>query len=145
MLVGDCAPQLRSRADGHIADLLPGAGALAGIISALSAAHDRAQTAVLILAGDLPRITPEAVRSILAAAARSPDAPAVVAFADGVQPCIALYRAAALAPLRDAASAGPRTRPLTDIVQSIGAATVPIDPLCALNVNTPRDLESFQR
>lgn len=140
-LVGPCDPALRSRADAHVEDLFPGAGPLGGIASALAAALERRLEGVFILAGDLPGITPDTIRAILAAAANAPAAPAIIASTDRPQPCIALYLAPALDALRQAAAHG---RPLVETVQDLGAATVPIDPRSAANVNAPTDLLAFR-
>lgn len=105
---------------------------LAGITAALRAAHGRA---VLVLACDLPLVTPELVRAL--AAARAGDAPAVVTRADGrLQPLCARYEPAALAALERFDPDG-RT---VEQVKALRPALLDVDAALLRNVNDALDL-----
>jgi molybdopterin-guanine dinucleotide biosynthesis protein A len=105
----------------------------AGVMHALERAKGRA---VLVCAGDLPLVTPGLVRRL--AGEPADGAPAVVPRAGGrVQPLLARYEPAALAPLRAAAP----DAALTASVLALGPRLVDFpDPRPFLNVNTPEDL-----
>jgi molybdopterin-guanine dinucleotide biosynthesis protein A len=78
---------------------------LAGVAWALAEAGGRP---VLVLAGDMPRVPPALLATL---AADAGDAPAVVVRGpDSLEPLAALYRPAALAPLRRAAAAAAPAR-----------------------------------
>jgi molybdopterin-guanine dinucleotide biosynthesis protein A len=103
---------------------------LTGIVHAL----ERAGGPVLVCAADMPYVTPDACRSVLAGATA---APAVVAVAGGVvQPLLAVYAPAALPVLHEAPS-GAR---LTDTVESLDPGRVAVPPSLVRSVNTPEDL-----
>lgn len=134
-LVGECHARVAARADAVIADRYPGRGPIGGVVSALEGCGC---AAVLVLPGDLPAVTGATVRAIVDVAAREPSAWAVVGrTARGPEPCIALYRAGALAALREAMTAG---LPLHSAVPAARRVEAPIDPVEAANVNTPEDL-----
>jgi molybdopterin-guanine dinucleotide biosynthesis protein A len=103
---------------------------LTGIVHALRTAGGP----VLVCAADMPFVTADACRTLLAAAGSEP---VVVAMAGGVpQPAFALYAPAALARL-EAAPAGAR---LTDVVEALGPARVALPAALVRSVNTPEDL-----
>ena len=106
---------------------------LTGIVHAL----ERADGPVLVCAADMPFVTADACRTLLAAAGTSDGAPAVVAIAGGVlQPVLGLYAPAALEPLREA----PDDAPLTESVEALGPVRVAFPPALVRSVNTPEDL-----
>lgn len=70
-----------------VPDRLPGAGALGGIYTALCEA---ATPHVLVMAGDLPFVSPEVLERLAELAGRTVDA-AVPRTADGLQPLCAVY------------------------------------------------------
>jgi molybdopterin-guanine dinucleotide biosynthesis protein A len=145
-ICGNCAPQVQSRADTVIDDLHPGRGPVGGITSALSAARARQLSSVLVLAGDLPAVTSDAVSTVLDAAELHPSAAVIAARTDRIQPCIALYRLAAL-PVLEAGigRAGGKALPLHTLIESLGPrlVTCGIDPRAAANINTREDLAGF--
>jgi molybdenum cofactor synthesis domain-containing protein len=101
--VGQCDPAVSRRAHMVIDDRRPGAGPIGGIISAL----EQVEGGVFVLAGDLPRVSPEAVRRVLSASLESPGAWAVLAGRPlSPEPCFGLYRKSALAALAAALEAG---------------------------------------
>ena len=103
---------------------------LTGIVHALERAHGP----VLVCAADMPFVTGDACRTLLAAAAGSP---AVVAVSEGVlQPVLGLYSPAALDALRQA----PEGAPLTATVEALDPARVALPPAIVRSVNTPEDL-----
>lgn len=103
---------------------------LVGIIEALRRAAGRS---VVVLACDLPLVTPDVIRALLAA----PPAAAVLARAgDDVQPLCARFGPGTLMSF---AAAGSRDR-LQDVVWSLAPAFVEVDPDVLLNVNDPAGL-----
>ena len=104
---------------------------LTGIVYAL----ERAAGPVLVCAADMPFVTGDACRTLLAAAGSG--APAVVAVSDGVlQPVFGLYSPAALDGLREV----PEDAPLTAAVEALHPARVALPPAIVRSVNTPEDL-----
>jgi molybdenum cofactor guanylyltransferase len=103
-----------------------------GIVHAL----ERAGGPALVCAADMPFVTPDALRTLLAAAG-SAHAAVAVAVADGVlQPVLGLYAPAVLEALR----AAPRDAPLTATVESINPSRVALPPAVVSSVNTREDL-----
>lgn len=139
MLVGQVDEILAARADGVLADLHPGAGPAGGILSALESTPDAG--GVCVLAGDLPAITPAALLLVLAEADAHPEAWAVWAVTDRPQPCIGLYRAGAITPLRQALLGD---RSLHRAISSTKLRAVRINPSDAFNINTLEDAASHR-
>ena len=103
----------------------------------LAHALERAGGPVLACAADMPFVTPDACRTLLAAAGGSDGSPAVVAVAGGVlQPVLGLYAPAALDALRDAAD----DASLTTIVESLDPVRVALPPALVRSVDTPEEL-----
>jgi molybdopterin-guanine dinucleotide biosynthesis protein A len=132
--VGECDAAVAARFDRVIRDLHPGAGPIGGIVSALECSR----SAVFVLAGDLPCITSDAVRDVLLHAKATPPAWAVMASADRVEPCVALYRPPAAATLAQRLAAGQRS--LHDAIPREHLATVAVPAALLANANEPRDL-----
>jgi molybdopterin-guanine dinucleotide biosynthesis protein A len=106
---------------------------LTGIVHAL----ERAGGPVLVCAGDMPFVTPDACRSLLAAAGGSARARAAVAVAGGVlQPVLGVYAPAALEPFREA----PPDAPLTETVAALRPVRVALPVGLVRSVNTPQEL-----
>jgi molybdopterin-guanine dinucleotide biosynthesis protein A len=104
---------------------------LAGIVYAL----ERAGAPVLVCAADMPFVTGDACRTLVAAAGAG--GPAVVAASGGVlQPVFALYAPAALEPLL----AAPADAALTATVEALDPVRVALPPAVVRSVNTPEDL-----
>jgi molybdopterin-guanine dinucleotide biosynthesis protein A len=104
---------------------------LTGIVHAL----ERAGGPVLVCAADMPFVTGDACRTLLAAAGSG--GPAVVAVSEGVlQPVFGLYSPAALDGLREASG----DAPLTATVEALDPARVALPPAIVRSVNTPEDL-----
>jgi len=104
---------------------------LTGIVHAL----ERAGSPVLVCAADMPFVTLDACRTLLAAAGSG--GPAVVAVSEGVlQPVLGLYSPAALDVLREASA----DEPLTATVEGLEPARVALPPAIVRSVNTPDDL-----
>jgi molybdopterin-guanine dinucleotide biosynthesis protein A len=108
---------------------------LIGILHALSLADGRP---ILVCAGDLPFVTPDALERLIAA--DPGDAPAVIATAGGrTQPLLGCYQPVALERLSPPGQ--PRAEaPLRDTVARAGARTLEVDPDVLFNVNYPEDL-----
>jgi molybdopterin-guanine dinucleotide biosynthesis protein A len=104
---------------------------LTGIVHALEQADG---DAVLVCAADMPFVTGDACRSLLAAPHKSV---AVVAASEGVlQPTFGVYAPQALALLR----AAPEDARLTDTVESLNPTRVAFPARLVKSVNTPEDL-----
>jgi molybdopterin-guanine dinucleotide biosynthesis protein A len=103
---------------------------LTGLIHAL----ERAGGPVLVCAVDMPFVTEDACRGLIAAAG--------VAVADGrLQPLFGVYAPPALAVLRGA----PRDAPLTRTVEALGPALVEVPAGVVLSVDTPEALALAER
>lgn len=152
--VGACDPRVAARFDSLIADLDPPRGPLSGVAAALQRAHMHAlpsdHPAVFVLSGDLPNISAQAVHAIIDAAAHSPHAWAVLASAEPhqpappthtdppIEPCIGLYRAAALPALLAALDAGQLA--LHAAIPAAKRQPVPLPHAVLANVNREVDL-----
>lgn len=109
---------------------------LAGIVHALERADGEP---VLVCAADMPFVTADACRSLLAAPHK---AVAVVATADGVlQPTFGLYAAEALETLK----AAPENAPLTRAVEELHPTRVAFPMRLVKSVNTPDDLAEAEK
>jgi molybdopterin-guanine dinucleotide biosynthesis protein A len=107
---------------------------LTGIVYAL----ERAGEAVLVCAADMPFVTPEACRSLMAAGGA---AAAAVAVAEGVlQPVLAVYGPAALEILR----AAEPDAPLTRTVEALDPARVALPPPLVRGVDTLEELAAAE-
>jgi len=105
---------------------------LVGIVHALERAHGP----VLVCAADMPFVTAEACRTLLAAAGTA--GPAVVAASEGVlQPVFGLYSPDALDTLLEA----PENAPLTSTVEALDPVRVALPPAIVRSINTPEDLK----
>jgi molybdopterin-guanine dinucleotide biosynthesis protein A len=134
MLVGACDALVAARADGVIEDPYPGVGPIGGVLASIEYAHGD----VVVLAGDLPGIDADSVRLLLAAAAGNPEAWAVVARTDRVQPAIGVYRVACVDSLQAAMASGRRS--LGRAVPEERRVEVEIPAGAARNVNRVEDL-----
>lgn len=132
-VVGACDPEVAARADLVIPDRYPGVGPAGGILSAL----EHSANEVFVLAGDLSAITSTSVWAILNAALVS-NAWVVLGEADGVQPCIGLYRQTVRPLFVERLRFGLRS--LHDLVSAERLLLVPIGVDEARNVNTLDDL-----
>jgi molybdopterin-guanine dinucleotide biosynthesis protein A len=109
---------------------------LAGVTHAL----ERAAGPILVCAADMPFAGPHALRAIAAGLAAGTTAS--VASCDGrLEPLLAAYAPAALAPLREA----PPDVPLRRAVESLAPVLVEVEPEVVFNVNTPEDLAEAER
>lgn len=133
-IVGGCHPDIARLADGSIRDEHPGAGPIAGVVSALRAWEGP----VFVLAGDMPAFDAACVRAVVSAAAAHPLAAAVVAADHRPHPCAALYTSAALAPLETMMAAN--NRRLVDALSLMQTHRVALPTHSLHNVNRPSDL-----
>jgi molybdenum cofactor guanylyltransferase len=107
---------------------------LTGIVYAL----ERAGEAVLVCAADMPFVTPEACRTLIAAGGT---APAAVAVAGGVlQPVFGVYGPAALASLR----AAEPDAPLTRTVEALEPVRVALPPPLVRGIDTLEELAAAE-
>lgn len=108
---------------------------LTGIVFSLREAGED----VLICAADMPFVEPGALRTLLAAAERSPQALAVIAEAGGrSEPLLGIYRPDALPRLAEAA----QDARLRRAVESLGPIGVAVEPGTVRSVNTPAQLDA---
>jgi molybdopterin-guanine dinucleotide biosynthesis protein A len=124
-----------------IPDLYPGEGPLGGILTALR--HTAAEYN-LIVACDLPRLSPAVLGRLLDAAEAIPGALALLPHAPGgrPEPLCAVYHAAALPVIERCFAAGVRriTRALEDLPVHHLEIT---EPLHFQNINTPEDWAEY--
>lgn len=123
-----------------VPDLWPGEGPLAGIVTALH----HADADALVVACDMPLITRSSLRDLVDAHRSAPEGSLVtLAVAAGVrQPLLAVYRGAALAPLRRAFEAGERAP--TRALDALLATEVPVTAEAATSVDTPTDVRATE-
>jgi len=135
MLIGD--PQ-KYRHLGYpvIPDRTPGAGPLGGIETALCSTIADWN---LVLACDMPAISPDILRDLLDAAERSgADALVPEDISGRLQPLCAVYHRRAAAILRSALDRG--VRKITEALDGLDAALWPmVDDVCFTNLNTPEE------
>lgn len=134
-LVGEAHPDVLAAGDEAVADGRPGMGPMGGLASAL-----RGEEAVFVLAGDMPGVTAEDVRKVLAAAAEAPQAWAVLAATNREHPCFGLYRRECLATLEEHLSAG--RLGMTGALPRERVVFTPCSKEAVRNVNTPADLRN---
>jgi molybdopterin-guanine dinucleotide biosynthesis protein A len=115
----------------------PGSGPLGGLLTAL---RTGAEPVVVVLACDLPAVTPAAVRCVLDGLG---DGDAALPDVDGrTQTLLAAYRRSALDPLRAAFDAGERAPRRALAGLDVRRVTFP-DPRWARNANHPEDVDPF--
>lgn len=135
-LAGACDEEVSARGDLMIPDRTPGCGPIGGIVAALE--HPLGADGVFVLAGDLACVTEAEVRAIVAAAEEDREAWAVLADSGELEPCVGVYRAAALEALVEQMARGRRS--LHDALPASRVRRVPVDRAKLRNVNTPDDL-----
>lgn len=117
-----------------VADRRPGDGPLAGVVEALRSSPGD----VLVVACDLPALTADVLTMLLDAGAGRPDADAVVAVTDRVEPGCALWRRSALPVAIEALETGERA--LHRLLERLDRVEVAVPAGALRNVNTPDDL-----
>lgn len=141
-VVGECHELVERRADARIRDRYPGVGPIGGILSAI----EETGCDVFVLAGDLVRIEPSVVESVLRTADEHPRAWAVLARASAepphkaggrAEPCIGLYRQPVAEALRRKLESRDGRRSLHDALPCDRVVFVDVDPELTVNVNTP--------
>jgi molybdenum cofactor guanylyltransferase len=135
-LVGSCHEDVAARADLVITDRMIGCGPMGGIVSSLE--HPLGRRGVFVLAGDLPHISSDDVASIWRAAHENAEAWTVLADSGMLEPCIGLYRAAALPTLSARLAEGRLS--LHDALPAERVVRVAIDAARVRNVNEAKDL-----
>lgn len=124
-----------------VADLVPGAGALGGIHTALATA---ATEHVLVLACDLPFLTTSFLGHLVASASAADDA-VVPRSPDGLQPLCAVYARRLVEPMRRAIET--RKLKIVDFLAGVRVREIRPDVVgdpegtLFFNVNSPADLE----
>ncbi|MEI7548157.1 MAG: molybdenum cofactor guanylyltransferase [Actinomycetota bacterium] len=135
--VGGDAPALTAAGLACVPDEFPGEGPLGGVITALH--HLRGHRAVMVVACDLPLLTPATVAAVLGALiAASPDIGAVMAFTDHLEPMCAAWRPGAAVELLAAFRDGERR--LRVASRRLGVVELSVPSTDLANVNTPADL-----
>jgi molybdopterin-guanine dinucleotide biosynthesis protein A len=135
LAVGGDADRLRAEIDPAlrpVADRWPGEGPLGAITTALAAARE---SIVVVLACDLPRVTPDAVRTVLEGMEFGADA----AVPGGRHVLLAAYRRTCRTMFEAAMAVGIRAP--RDALDGLEVVDVTLaDPSWADNANTPTDL-----
>lgn len=138
VLVGNCHPEVARLGDGLLADGYPDCGPAGGILTALEHHGE-----VFVLSGDLPGVTIQLVEAIDRAARAAPHAHAVIAeSADGMEPCIGIYRPGAIDALRGCLAEG-QSRSLHEALSHLNCVRVAMDPSQLINANRPQDLDEL--
>lgn len=133
-VVGACQPSVASHADYVIDDPYPGVGPIGGVLAAL----EYAKRDIFVLAGDLPAIDAQTVRTITDHAAQHQGAWAVVARTDMLHPTIGIYRPSCTELLKRLIDS--RKLALRLAIPDPHRLEVAIEPHTAVNVNRPEDL-----
>ena len=131
-----------------VADPIPGAGPLAGLVAGLEAAS---RPLVFVVGGDMPRIAEPLIAELVGRARRLAGRPVVPRHAGRPQVLHAVYPAA-LAPAARAALLG-GTRRLTDLLGSCRPVWIEEEELAAVpgaaesfrDIDTPQDLDAENR
>lgn len=118
-----------------VADAVPGRGPVVAIAEAL----ERLAHPIVVAACDLVDLDPATVRAVVQIGAREPHRVAV-AVADGRRHLLSYWPVESLDALRSAA-AGDDVR-YHDVLDTVGAVPVTVEPAAVRNVNTPDDLRS---
>jgi len=134
--VGGDARQLAALGLRCIPDEHPGEGPLGGVITALHHFADR--EAVMVVACDLPRLTPATVSRVLGALTERDATEVVMAVTDRREPLCAAWRPTVADALVQAFEAGERR--LQTAVQPLRIMELPVPVTDLANVNTPTDL-----
>ncbi len=121
------------------ADQLRDCGPLAGVATALRVC---AADWALIVGCDMPAISVDALRRLLAATGGTQRLCVVAVGPRGPEPLCAVYHISCLPTIEQAAAQG-RFK-MREAIAEIGAEpVVDISPACFANLNTPEDLEAF--
>lgn len=119
-------------------DIRPGCGPLSGIETALT--HSPADWS-LILACDLPHLTPAWLETLVSSALSSPEQQ-IIASGDPPNPLAAVWHKSALPAVHDALNTGNfRVRDLLSTLSS--KILIPQDPQILANWNRPEDIEQL--
>ena len=102
---------------------------LAGIVHALERAHED----VLVCAADMPRVTPEACRTLI-------DGRAIATAGGRLQPLLGVYRPEWVAAFREA----PPGAPLTRTLEALDPPLVELPEEIVLSVDTPAALRALR-
>lgn len=136
-LVGRSEEPVAARGDMSIPDSWEHQGPAGGIASALS--HFKGP--IFVLAGDLPGVSEATVLAVLECARANPHAVAVLGSGRCPEPCIGLYRQAALASLERSLRAGESVSVVRRL-EGLSIATIPLRESELANANTPEQLEA---
>jgi molybdenum cofactor guanylyltransferase len=122
-----------------VADRIPGFGPLSGIHTALSITQADWN---LVVACDMPAISPELLRALMACAARSGrDCVAAAGRGGEPEPLCAVYHRRSLAVLEQALKE--KRLKMRDLLPELGAETCAVELAALANVNTPDEWEEF--
>jgi molybdopterin-guanine dinucleotide biosynthesis protein A len=136
-VAGVCHADVAARADLVIEEVEPGRGPIGGIVAALE--HEMGIDGAFVLAGDLASITTAEVKVIWVEAERHEGAWAVLADSGHLEPCIGIYRCAALPALRERLATDRRS--LHDALPPERVVRVKVEAERVRNVNVTSDLE----
>jgi molybdopterin-guanine dinucleotide biosynthesis protein A len=123
--------------DRAMPDLHPGEGPLGGVLTAFDSLAGT--PVVVVMACDMPWVTTEAVRDLVAALGQHPAAPVAVGQGNGLEPMFAAWRPSVCRrPLAVAFAAGERA--VQAALRGLPATVVSIDATILRSANRPDDL-----
>lgn len=135
VVVGGDADELGPLGLAVVADLAPGEGPVGGVLTALAEAHRRGAPAAVVVACDLPWLTPATVHRLVAAAGADRVA---CARTSRLEPLCAVWPATAHRAVQAAFADG--VRAMHVLLDRIGHVDVAVDAAELRNINTPADL-----
>lgn len=125
-----------------LADRFPGDGPLGAVITALTHAVSVEATGALVVACDLPDLDVATLSSLLAARTSDSSAASLtIAVTDRLEPLMAVWTSACLAPLARLFEAGERSvQRAIDTIDGLSTVEISVDAARIRNVNTPDQL-----
>jgi molybdopterin-guanine dinucleotide biosynthesis protein A len=142
VLASGAAPRNPELGRACLLDEEAGVGPLAGLAAALAHAEGQGMERICVLACDMPAVTPEVLRGLLARAGAAEVC--LLATEKGLEPLCGVYHVRALPAVRAALARGARR--MDSFHAEVRVERVPeaeLAPGCARNLNTPEDYEDF--
>lgn len=115
--------------------------ALLGVLEYVGANASRGATWVLVAACDLPGLTGDDLRPMIAAASDDARIDVVAARTDRIEPACAVWRVSAAPQIRTMYERGARA--LHTAIERLGSDMVDLAPRAMANMNTPDDLPGY--
>lgn len=119
----------------------PGEGPLGGLVTAMAAFAAQDASALLVVACDLPFLTPTDLAELVRVAADQPAADVVMAHTDRPEPACALWRPSARPAVDAAYAAGERA--IHRVLDRLAVVEVGLPGTALRNINVPADLPGY--